>query len=437
MTEHRLIDLDRLAAEYDGNGHSIFAPSSSKMWLTCSGSLVANLLVPDSAGYEAAEGTVAHMVAEQWLRSNVKPTHLVGTNVVVDERDDWYLVWIDEDMLDHIQHYVDFCRMLPGRHFIERRVNLSRITPIPGQGGTADFIAIEKGVLHVVDLKYGKGVRVDVEGNTQALLYALGAYCEFNLDNWFHTIHITIVQPRMGNTGETWTITSEQLLEFQAYARERAYAAWKVDAPRTPSEDACQWCRVKATCAAAAKVVNDITAGAFTAIESEQTSDHVSAWRDELQVFGTPPIPSGMMELTIDEMASLYALRGFAESWWKSLGDALFRAAAEGRQVPGYKLVGGRSKRIFRERAQSALIHAGLPEGDVIKQSLISPAEAEKRLKKLGLRGKALEEFLSDLVFKPVGRPTLAPLSDKRPALVDLSAIAFAEQPEEDEDEEI
>ena len=134
--------LARMAADYNKSGHSIFGPSSSAMWLYCSGSLIANLTEPDSSSFEAAEGTVAHGVGEEWLKTGKRPLHLVGTSVIVNERDGkTYVIPITHTMLDFVQEYVDWCDMLEGQHYVETKAFFSEYMPIPDQGGTADHAA--------------------------------------------------------------------------------------------------------------------------------------------------------------------------------------------------------------------------------------------------------------------------------------------------------
>lgn len=428
--------LERLLLSWLARGrgeHSAFAPSASAMWMGCSGSLIPNLLMPDEGSREAAEGTVAHKVAEQWLTTGRKPRALVGTSEWVEAGDWGYLVEIDEAMLDYVQQYVDWCWSLSGDHFIEQWVDFSAITPIPNQGGTADHLACEFGRLTITDLKYGKGVQVFAKGNTQAQLYALGAFYEWDWLYDFQEIVIRIAQPRLDHFDE-WVISREELLAFADYARERAHAAWRLNAPRRPSLEACQWCKVRASCTALAKLSADLTAAAFEVVDEEVTAEQMQAFKEggedafELADLGA---------LTLAEMASLYRYREMVEGWWKALGEELHRQAVAGEEVPGYKLVEGRSHRLFRsaEAAERRLKELGVPEDAIWKRTLATPAQAEKELRKVGYSRKEIPDLLADLVFKPVGKPTLVPASDKRPALVDVSAAAFADLTEKRDDE--
>lgn len=434
MTEHA-IDLAKLAQ--DRGSHSVFAPSSSAMWMECSGSLIPNLLVPDKAGREAAEGTVAHGVAEPWLKTGKKPRHLIGTTEWVEEGDWGYLITIDEVMMDYVQSYVDWCWSLPGDHFVEQKVYFSQITPIPNQGGTADHVACEYGRMVITDLKYGKGVEVYAKDNTQAQLYALGFFYEWDWLYDFQEIVIRIAQPRRDHFDE-WVINRQQLLSFADYARERAHAAWQVNAPRSPSSKACQWCKVRPTCAAAAKMQIDLVSAAFDDITAEYSAETVEHFKEEL-AFMVAPTLADPLSLSVSDMATLYRFRSMADSFWKSLSDELYKLAIRGVAIPGFKLVESRSRRAFKDEEKAALklIECGVAEETVWESKLISPTKAEKELRKAGYKSKELPDILAKLgIYKPVGKPTLAPSHDKRPALVDLSGIAFDDLTETDENDE-
>lgn len=425
MTEHAIL-LDELAG--DRGSHSVFSPSSSSMWMNCPGSLIPNIQVHDSAGEAAAEGTVAHGVAEQWLKSGKKPTHLIGTNEFVESGDWGYLIEIDSVMLNFVQDYVDWCAWLPGDHMIEQKVYFSEITPIPNQGGTADHVACEPGRMVITDLKYGKGVKVYAEGNTQALLYALGFFLEWDWFYDFQEIVIRIAQPRLEHFDE-WVIDRERLLEFAEYAKCRAHDAWRLDAPRRPSESACQWCKVKATCPAAAKMSIDLMAAAFDSVGNDITAASMSEFREDYLSLTVEPSLADIGSLTVDEMVVLYEFRKMAEGWWAALAAELYRRAVDGEPIPRHKLVESRSHRVFTDEPEAAkkLQSYGLEEGQIWNTKMNTPSQVEKELRKAGYPSKDIPGLLSGLVFKPVGKPTLAPVTDKRPALVDVSGAAFGD----------
>ncbi|MET0407064.1 MAG: DUF2800 domain-containing protein, partial [Hyphomicrobium sp.] len=112
--------------------HSSFAPSSAEMWMTCSGSLIANLLEPDDGGIDAATGTVAHSMGELWLRNHDRPDHMVGEIEWVMRRSGGFFeIEITDQMLDYVEMYYDWCMELKGVHYVEQKVDFSDLTPIP------------------------------------------------------------------------------------------------------------------------------------------------------------------------------------------------------------------------------------------------------------------------------------------------------------------
>lgn len=448
MTEHHVIDLNALASARDGSGHSIFSPSGSPMWLNCSGSLIPNLLADDEAGPDAAYGTVAHELTEQQLKTGKVQDQRLGEKVWVESGDWGFLIPIDDEMLIHVQTAVDYCEWLPGDHFVEQRVFFSEYTPLKNQSGTADHVACAPGVMTITDHKFGKGVRVyaamdyddkraviehkdgtfEINGNSQGLLYALGFFLEHDATYHFERIVIRISQPRLDHFDE-WETTREELLKFGEFVRRRTAAAWTLDAPRRPSPKACQWCKVKATCAAKAVQEEAIVRGAFADLIDDITVETMEDLKERLSdpITGYELQPVKIATLTLDEMATLYAYRSASEAWWKQLERTLYQHAVAGEKVPGMKLVESRSNRVFRDKRAAArfLMDRGIPREDVIEEKVVSPAEAEKLLRKAGVRAKDLPQMLNPLVSKPPGKPTLVPLRDKRMALGDVSGAAF------------
>jgi hypothetical protein len=100
-------------------------------------------------------------------------------------------------------------------------------------------------------------------------------------------------------------------------------------------------------------------------------------------------------------------------AWYKDLQDYASSALLAGDEIPGFKLVEGRSNRAFTDtdKALRALRNAGYDEAMIYDRKPKTLTELEKLLGK-----KTFAELLSDYVTKPRGKPTLVPSSDKREA---------------------
>ena len=130
------------------------------------------------------------------------------------------------------------------------------------------------------------------------------------------------------------------------------------------------------------------------------------------QVVGDPVEPADPTTLTNDEIASLLPNLDTLADWIKAVEAYALSQLERGEAVPGYKLVEGRSLRKWADEAdaEAALKRSKLKVADIFTKKLISPAQAEK---KLGKNHKIIAEH----VVKPDGKPAIAPVSDKRPAL--------------------
>jgi len=415
-----LDDIFKLKADGD---HAIFAPSASKMWLTCAGSLIPNLLATDTPTIEAAYGTVVHEIAELWLRLGVKPKHLLGVARIVDG----FEILIDEEAFYQAQRSVDRFALLPGQHLVEKRVYFSRLMPVPRQGGTLDFAALQVGHGIVGDHKFGLDV-VYAEANTQLMLYALGLFDEWDWLYGFQSFRLMINQPRKEHFDE-WEVSRDALMEFAGYVRERARLAWSLDAPRTPSPDACQYCKVRSTCAANALMEFRLMAEATEAAFREVTIEQIGRFKDDIddeELGFLPAQPKDPHSLSTTQLAKLKPYRRMAARWWEAVEAELLKRYQAGESMP-LKLVEGKSNRYFRDEQEAAshLISLGCAPSDVRKTKTVSPSEAEDLLVKAGHRRKNLPLLLKDMTSKPRGKPTLVPLHDKRPALVDLEGVEW------------
>lgn len=403
--------LDFLARTYRNAAHSVFAPSGSHMWMTCQGSLIPNLLAHDQAGFDAAQGTVAHSIHEEWLLTGKRPLHMLGHRETVDGHD----IEVDMDMINFVEESVDRLMYEPGVQHIEQKVYFSRLTPIPKQGGTADFYACQEGKLLIRDYKHGKGVQVFAENNSQAMLYALGVFYKWDWLYNFEEIDIGIHQPRLDHF-DYWTCDRATLLRFAATVKKAAKAAWRLNAPLTPSEKGCRFCKVKANCPAFLKMAEDITDQVFgktVKVTSEQAAESLENLR-----FGLFEPELQLPELlNTNDMARLIPFRGTFENWFSAMETELERRALDGEQVLGHKLVESRANRVFssENEAVAKLEEAGISWPLLYTVKFASPAQAEDLLRLTGMRKGEAVEFLKSVVRKPGGKPVLVAESDKRP----------------------
>jgi hypothetical protein len=359
--------------------HAKLSASGSAKWSLCPGSVFAEKDYPNTTSVFAEEGTAAHELAEILLRGdawhNMVGRTLLESNVV-----------ITQDMYDYVQSYVSYVNSISGELFIEQRVDFSHIAP--DGFGTSDAIVINDSVMTIVDLKYGKGVRVDAENNTQGILYALGAVNDYGMLFNIKTINIVIVQPRLDHISE-WTIGIDELNRWGERLKQAAELALSENAPRSPGEKQCQWCRAKATCPALAKLTESTLMTSFDNLDTSKPE-----------------------QLTDEQLKVALDNKKLIVSWFDAVETLVTDRLSTGQVFNGYKLVAGRANRAWRDEATVAkVLSTVLSEDTIYTRKMISPAQAEKEL------GKSRAELLEDLVTKPEGAPTLVPETDKRPAV--------------------
>lgn len=426
------------------NGHSHFAPSAAAMWLHCAGSLLANVAAGDNAGFDAAYGTVAHGVAEAWNKTGRRPTYMIGTHGEADAGGTRYRIKIDEEMVNHVGRFVEWCAELPGDHYTERRVDLSALMPIPDQGGTADHFACEVGRLTITDLKMGTGVRVYAHRNPQAMLYAAGVFLEWDWIYRFEHIVIRICQPRL-DVFEIYECTRQELLDFMAFVKERAAAAWAANAPRTPSAKACRWCAVNASCPARAHELADFVDAAFAGeCEEEARTYPQEALREPQKALKRALATSLRVEdvmpqgLPTEALALILLRRRHFEKWFKAVAQTLLDRAERGEDIRWHKLVDGRKKRTWKDAtvAQEFIDRVfGVSPDEVCPPTMLTVNAAEKLIHARTKQAAAkVKTTLRDVVDEFAGKRTLVPDTDNRPDIADI--IGEFEVEEEEGEEE-
>jgi hypothetical protein len=265
---------------------------------------------------------------------------------------------------------------------IEQKVDLSDY--VPGAYGTADCLIVSDNSLHIIGMKYGLGVLVDVEENSQLKCYGIAALSTYESLYDIKEVFLSIFQPRRENV-QTWTVSVEELKDWaENELKPKAQMAAKGEGEYCPG-DWCQFCHVAVKCRARA-------AEKLRIAEEE---------------FKLPPL------LTDEEIEEILPILPDITKWANEISAyALEAALNHGKEWSGFKVVEGHSNRKFSD--EDAVTAAAKEYGytDIYRQSFITLTEMQKLMGK-----KQFEEILGGLVIKPPGKPTLVPLSDRRQAM--------------------
>lgn len=380
--------------------HAILPASGAARWMACTPSARLEEQFPDTGSEYAAEGTLAHSMAELKVHKKfVEPMGPRKYNAALNKlkKDPLYQDEMDRytnDYLDYISGVVMSYKTAP-HVAVELRLDLSRYAP--ESFGTGDCIILGGDTLHVIDFKYGKGVVVDVENNPQLMLYGLGALDAYGmLYNPTHVI-LTVFQPRAdGDTVKEWEISRDDLVNWGVFTvRPAAQQAFDGKGEFKPG-DWCRFCRAKAKCRA--------RAGVNTALEDFKGVAAPS--KTESGKFPLPPL------LTDAEVGEVLCKAINLEKWAADLKEYALSAVLEGKEIPGWKAVEGRSRREFDDitAAFDTIKAAGIDEAMLYERKPMTLAAIEKELGK----GK-FAEIAGTHVVTPPGKPTLVQASDNRP----------------------
>lgn len=384
-------------------GHSLLSPSAAHRWAVCTASVAMCKDCEESTSEYADEGTLAHELAYTMFKGLPEPEG------------------VTDEMREYVKTYVENIRiMTQGATFawVEQTLDLSEVLGVPDQSGTGDYIAIVGKELQVHDLKYGKGVKVSATNNWQLILYALGAL-EFVdlLGHEIETVKIVIHQVRVGEPDEC-TYTVAELKEIGEFLRKQAKSAIEVyeaslkypsamvpESYFAPGEKQCRFCQAKATCPALQKFALSSIVDQFEDLTNEEV----------LQAQICEAIDK-VPEHTTDRLSILMKNMELIQQWVKAVNEHVYNLLLNGIEVPGFKLVEGRAgarKWSDEKAAEEIMKSMRLKRDEMYSFKLITPTVAEKLLKDNPKKWNRLQK----LVIKPEGSPTIAPASDKRPAL--------------------
>ena len=364
--------------------HSLFSPSASHRTLNCPPSLTLCAKQPDEASPYAAEGTCAHelcaYLVEKALGRHVRdPTeNLSYFNAEMQACAEGYTNYVMEAYSEAKNSCPDAIVL------VEQRVDISRW--VPGCGGTADCAIVADGMATIIDYKHGVGVPVSAEseefgGNPQLMCYCLGVLEMFDGIYDIDTVRMAIYQPRRENISEH-TMSKADLLHWADEVLAPTAKLALEGKGEFKAGDHCRFCKIKATC-------------------RERAEQNMAAAKYDFQ----PPA-----ELSDEEIDEILLMTDHLTEWASDVKEYALTQALQGKDFEHFKVVEGRSVRKYTS------------ESDVVKA--VTNAGYDPYEKKLlgitamtGLLGKKkFQEILGDLTFKPQGKPTLVPKSDKRPA---------------------
>lgn len=401
--------------------HALLSASSSKQWLHCPPSVRLQEGFPNESSVYAEEGTFAHEVCEYKVRK------YLHERVKRPQSEEFYTEEIDQITDVYAGFVISIIEQMKRNGIeplvlVEERVDYSHIAP--SGFGTADMLIIGKdengkGLLHICDFKTGQGVYVDADHNSQMMLYALGGLAAYGYIYEIEIVRMSIIQPRLDNIS-TFECSREELEAWGENIKPIAKLAFEGKGEQHPG-DWCRFCRAKPVCRACAdealalcrEEFLDLDAGAFSERNETEESDLTAPYQADTDtpVFKQP----GLIPLT--ELAAILPTLNRISSWIESVfAYVSAEAINHSVPVPGYKVVEGRSKRIFTD--PKAVVDVAVQNGytDLYKQQLISLTEFEKMMGK-----KRFAELLGEYVAKPPGKLALVPENDPRPP-VDLGS---------------
>lgn len=366
--------------------HAILSPSSAKRWINCTPSALLAEAAGSKSSVYAEEGTLAHEIAEHALTQYLEGIY----DPIIDEA----LPIKDEHLknplfsIDMANHIRDYCDYVIGEDYemqkadglskmlLERRVDITDYAP--DSFGSVDVTLVSDKTIHIIDLKYGAGVKVTADHNEQMMLYALGvlkAAASKDITN----IRMTIAQVRLDHY-DTFEMSKGELLEWAEKVLKPAAKAAIQGKGKQVVGSWCGFCPVKAQCRAQRDAI--------------------------LADFDEKPEP---FLLSDEEVTDLIGKIDTYKSWIESVNKYVYDRAIQGHKWEGYKLVAGRSSRVIKDEAKirQALLNEFL-EDEVLNIRLKGIGDLEKLLGK-----KVFSARFGDAIESRPGAPKLVPESAK------------------------
>ena len=369
------------------SSHALLSPSSAHRWLNCPLAPRLEATLPEKPSEYAKEGTIAHSVCEVSAKLHFKSIKKTEYNKVIKKLKTDTL-W-DDEMLrtaeTYVEHLSENAMHFEHEPYVAFEVRVDIADYVPDAFGKCDCIMFGGDTLIITDYKHGKGVPVSPEENPQLMLYALGALKLYKplFGGAIKKVAIVIDQPRL-NSYEMWTCATEELLAWGESIKPKAQAAF-MGFGEYHAGDWCRFCRANGICKA-------------------QAEQQTSAFDDFAGAVGNP-----QAILTPEEISAVLERGKNLAEWFKTVQEKALEMMLNGDKIPGYKVVEGRSQRAWtdQDKALEKLQSSGIERAVIYDSVPKTLAQLEKLL------GKAkFDELVSEFVFKPQGKPTLALADD-------------------------
>ena len=376
--------------------HAKLSPSASSRWLVCTASVKECEGREQTTSKYAEEGTLAHSLLEKQLNPDAPDVPQTGVTV---------------DMLNAVKVATDWVEDILKRYpdaivLTETQVDASALLMGP-VWGTADILIWAPGIktLFVADYKHGKGIPVEVKHNTQLQIYAIGAIASMEwMFEGVETVMSVVIQPRADHPDGVIRTEPYEVDTLKGIAESMSESVIDIAEGKTryvPNETTCRWCLAKHECPALSEKVQEVVP--FDSIPTkEEVTQAVEAADDH-------------------QLLRFHKMRPLLKTWMDAMEAHLVDQIMKGNEVPGLKVVEGRSNRKWadpEEAAEKLRTEVKLRKGEVFTEKLVTPAAVEKILKGKPKRGlKAKQEALAALITKPPGKPTVVADSDKRESI--------------------
>lgn len=432
--------------------HAKLSPSGSKKWLVCVGAPAMESRVENVASNDAKFGTACHflgsetldrindgtivdgLIPESWLGNGlgrglcreillvdgvaqwVGADH-IEVDAVEAARKEGNVFKVDDDMVDNVQRYIDQIMINVGEDgtlLVEQRLDISCITGEEGAKGTGDAIILKGNQIHIHDLKMRR-IEMEPAGDTQLIIYGLAAYYEYAelhemttgyaIEEVVVGLHLPLIHHHPVHTYKIG-----ELLEMENVIRAKAATGLElleaVDTdPQlvldslTPGAHCSEgFCNALATC----PVVSDY-------IEGLCDFDSLPATKEEL------------LTIPLHVLARVKLVGKMIKSWVDAIDERVYRELVAGNEIPGFKLVpgnkGNREWTDLEEVEQIMTRSMKLRHEVAYARKLISPTAAEKAAKKGEIGPKQWKRLCDEYITRSDGKPTVAPMSDKRKAI--------------------